>query len=82
MRPLISRTLCNCISVYRCKGFPFNECNNAGDCSIVDGIGAQCVCDEGFSGENCESKQQVYKNCTKKHFDFSVRVWPTPAQSF
>jgi len=48
---------------YRCKGFPFNECNNAGDCSIVDGIGAQCVCDDGFSGENCETKGQCTSGC-------------------
>ena len=35
---------------YRCAGYPWNECNNAGDC-----MKGQCICDLGFSGNNCES---------------------------
>ena len=40
---------------YRCPGYPFNECNNAGDC-----VNGMCVCDNGFSGDNCESMNHYF----------------------
>lgn len=43
---------------YRCAGYPWNECNNAGDC-----IKGQCICDLGFSGNNCETVNQCYNDC-------------------
>ncbi|XP_071107672.1 uncharacterized protein [Haliotis cracherodii] len=57
---------CNCQSLYSgvsCElikdGCSDNVCSNGSNCSLVEPMGHSCACPEGFSGDNCTTRDDI-----------------------
>lgn len=67
------------IKCFPCNGYPDNICSNNGKCA---GVGTRlgnghCVCNQGYSGANCDSCQRnYYLNKTVFQLNGTIQCFP------